>query len=86
MPNPDGTEYVPAFARQWMAQWRIAATRLEELHRQELRNMTEADAARIFALLDPPRPYELRPTSGLVEQQRWFRLFRETLAHGTSEE
>ena len=79
MPNPDGTQYLPAFAPQWLTQWRTAAARLEELRRQELRAMTEADAARIFAQLDPARPYELRPTSGLVEQQRWFGLLRATI-------
>jgi hypothetical protein len=39
---------------------------------EELRRMTEADAARVFAQLDPPRPYAVRPSSGLVDQQRLF--------------
>jgi hypothetical protein len=34
--------------------------------------MTESDAGRVFAQLDPPHPYVLRPSSGLVEQQRFF--------------
>lgn len=67
---------LPAFAPQWMAQWRMAAARLELLRRERLRQLTEDDAARMFALLDPPRPYELRPSSGLVEQQRWFAMLR----------
>ena len=79
MPNPDGTEYLPDFAPQWLAQWRRAAARLEQLRREELENLTESQAASIFAQLDPPRPYELRPSSGLVEQQRWFQLFREKM-------
>lgn len=85
MPNPEGTEYLPAFASQWMAQWRVAATRLESLRRQQMRELTEADAARLFAMLDPPRPYQLRPSSGLVEQQRWFALLRKKMTSPTAE-
>jgi hypothetical protein len=54
------------------------------MKRQSLRQMTEADAARIFAQLDPPRPYTLRESSGLVEQQRWFRLLRDRLNEQSS--
>jgi hypothetical protein len=80
MPNPDDTEYLPPFASEWMAQWRIAAARLESLRRREIRDLTEASAARVFALLDPPRPYQLRPSSGLIEQQRWFAELRRKMA------
>ena len=68
---------LPSFAARWLAQRRLGFARLDALQRQELRQMTERESARIFSQLDPPRPYELRPSSGLVEQQRWFRLFRE---------
>jgi hypothetical protein len=70
------SEPLPDFAPQWLAQRRLGYARLEELKLEELRQMTESDAARIFAMLDPPRPYALRPSSGLVEQQRWFMLAR----------
>ena len=65
---------LPDFAAQWLAQWRLGQAKLEELRLKALREMTEADSARAFALLDPPRPYTLRPSSGLIEQQRWFQL------------
>ncbi len=78
MANPNQRR-LPDFASQWLAQWRIAGARLDEMRRQELSAMTEADAARIFDQLDPVRPYELRPTSGLVEQQRWFRKLADLL-------
>lgn len=78
MPNPAETEYLPDFAPEWFAQWRLAANRLAELHLERLANLTESEAGRIFALLDPPRPYELRSTSGLVEQQRLFGKLRDS--------
>ena len=70
-------EPLPEFAPRWLQQRRLGFAKLEELQRNELCTMTEAEAARVFAQLDPPRPYPLRASSGLVEQQRWFRLLRE---------
>jgi hypothetical protein len=65
---------LPDFAAEWLAQRRLGQAKLEQLKLRSLREMTEADSARIFAQLDPPRPYVLRTTSGLVEQQYWFQL------------
>jgi hypothetical protein len=50
---------------------------MEEMKRAELREMTEAEAAKIFTELDYPLPSPWHPESkpednGLVEQQRWF--------------
>jgi hypothetical protein len=61
------------YARGWDETGRI----LEGLKRAELRQMTEADAARIFTELDYPLPMPWRAETGpedngLVEQQRWF--------------
>lgn len=67
----DGRD-LPPFAATWLAQRRIAYERLERMRLEELRLMTQADAARVFAQLDPPRPYVLRPSSGLIQQQRLF--------------
>ena len=75
---------LPAFAARWLQQRRLGFERLDQMKRQSLRQMTEADAARIFAQLDPPRPYTLRESSGLVEQQRWFRLLRDRLNEQSS--
>jgi len=48
---------------------------MERLRREELRRL---DAERAIALLCGPADYRVaprapRPTSGLVEQQRWFK-------------
>ncbi len=75
-------EPLPSFAAQWLAQRRIGFARIDQLKADQLRGMTEADAARIFAQLDPPRPYALRPSSGLVEQQRLFALLRRDTTGG----
>jgi len=74
--HPHEFEPLPPFAGEWLAQRTRGFARLDLLNLQALRAMTEADAARMFARLDPPRPYLLRPSSGLVEQQRLFALLR----------
>ena len=65
---------MPADAARWMAAWRSAGPALERVRREELRHL---DGARALALLTGPADYrseprQARPTSGLVEQQRWF--------------
>lgn len=51
--------------------WRQSQPALEEERLQRLRGLSEREAALQFArLLQIPSPYPLRPTSGLVEQQR----------------
>jgi hypothetical protein len=61
--------------RDWVACWRRAGARMEELRRERLRHidtrialMNLADAFESCRLHHPPRP-----TSGFVEQQRCFR-------------
>ena len=78
-------EVLPPFAATWLAQRRLAYQRLERMRLEELRRMTEADAARTFAQLDPPRPFVLRPSSGLVEQQRLFTALHQRLRAVESE-
>ncbi|CAN5560336.1 hypothetical protein BH23ACI1_BH23ACI1_18010 [soil metagenome] len=65
-----------ALGRRWVRAWKQAAPELERLRRQELRQL---DAYAAIALLcgsanyfEPPRAP--KPTSGLVEQQRLFRV------------
>ena len=65
-----------AAARRWVRTWQEAGPRLERVRREELRRL---DPQRAIALLcgeadytKPPRVPG--PTSGLVEQQRWFKL------------
>ena len=62
-----------AYVRAW--RHRGAAMNAERL--RELRQLTEREAARRFARsLQLPGPYPLRPSSGLVEQQRVFSRLR----------
>ena len=63
-----------AAGRRWVQAWKEAGPRLERVRRDELRRL---DPQRAIALLcgeaDYTRPPRApRPTSGLVEQQRWF--------------
>jgi hypothetical protein len=79
--DPDMTpsRQLPDFAAAWMKQRSIASERLAAMKQHQLRAMTEADSARVFSQLEPLRPFALRPTSGLVEQQRLFqKLLRKT--------
>ncbi len=78
MKEPSLSDWSPAqvaTARRWVQVWKEAGPRLERVRREELRRL---DPQRAVALLcgeadytKPPRAP--RPTSGLVEQQRWFR-------------
>lgn len=67
-----------ALGRRWANAWKEAGPRLEDLRREELRRL---DVHRAIALLCGPADYRSeprapKPTSGLVEQQRWFRRAR----------
>lgn len=63
-----------AQGRRWVETWKLAGVELERLRRKELR---ELDTRKTLALLCGPADYTCpprapKPTSGLVEQQRWF--------------
>jgi hypothetical protein len=63
-----------ARAKLWVETWKAAEKELEQIRRRELR---ELDNYRAIELLcgdaDYTKPpYAPLPTSGLVEQQRWF--------------
>jgi len=63
-----------ALGRRWVETWKLAGVDLERIRRQELR---ELDTRKTLALLCGPADYTCpprapKPTSGLVEQQRWF--------------
>jgi hypothetical protein len=57
----------------WVETWKRTGVELERIRKEELRALTEeqsaADLFDGFDLLELP---EYPPTSGLVEQQRWF--------------
>jgi len=64
--------------REWVAAWKRAGPELERVRREELRAL---DAYAAIALLLGPADYTVeprasRPSSGLVEQQRFFQRLR----------
>ncbi len=62
-----------ADGKRWVRAWKEAGLELERLRREDLRRLNPQHAiAPLCGPMDytvPPRA--LRPTSGLVEQQRW---------------
>jgi hypothetical protein len=63
-----------AQGRKWVAAWGSASSELERIRREELRQM---DVQKAIAALCGDHNYRIpprapKPTSGLVEQQRWF--------------
>lgn len=61
-----------AQGRRWAATWKRAGAELERIRILELRQLDTYRA--IEALLTPGHlPALPRPSSGLVEQQRWFK-------------
>lgn len=73
---PDITTY--SEAESYAAAWRRAGPELDSKRLQELRNLSEEEAARRFAeLLATIGDVPLRSGSGLVEQQRLLARMRE---------
>jgi hypothetical protein len=67
-----------AVGRRWVQTWREAGPELERIRRDELRRL---DVRHAIALLCGSADYTVpprapKPTSGLVEQQRWFQQLR----------
>jgi hypothetical protein len=62
-------------ARSWVEGWQRAGRRLRDLKRSELGRISTAEALRNLAgAFESCRlHFAPRPTSGLIEQQRWFR-------------
>lgn len=63
-----------AQGKVWVAAWQAAGRDMEQIRRAELRHL---DPVAAIALLCGPADYRVsprapKPTSGLVEQQRWF--------------
>ena len=70
----DWTPEQVALGRRWVQAWQEAGEAMERLRREELRHL---DGQRALALLCGPADYTVpprapKPTSGLIEQQRWF--------------
>ncbi len=76
--NPLPDKSCDGDAAKLVASWRRAQSALEAERLQRLRNLSERDAAKQFdRLLQLSGSYPLRPTSGLVEQQRILTRLRE---------
>jgi len=65
-------------ARQWVETWRTAGPILDQIRAREMRALSRSQAIEALSgfttyarLHYPPKP-----TSGLVEQQRWFQRAR----------
>jgi len=63
-----------AQGKRWVRAWKEAGPVMEQLRRQELRQL---DSHRAIEMLCCPGDYRVaprapKPSSGLVEQQRWF--------------
>jgi hypothetical protein len=60
--------------RLWVQTWQKAGEVLRELRRREVRRIDTADAIMQLedAFRSALREHPPKPTSGLVEQQRWF--------------
>jgi len=64
-------------AKAYASQWAARSLELERLRLHNLRAMTEADSALLFAQrLSAAPTLPLRPGSGLVEQQRLLARLR----------
>lgn len=64
-------------AEAYVRAWRRTAAAMNAERLRDLRALTELEAARRFArLLSLPGSHPLRPSSGLVEQQRIFARLR----------
>jgi hypothetical protein len=63
---------------RWVAGWKRAGLRLRRLKEAELQAVSTAQALRNLASAFEScrRHFPPRPSSGLVEQQRWFQKLR----------
>ena len=64
--------------RRWVQTWKEAGPKLEAIRRREIR---EADNLKVLASLESAfnhavRTMPLRPSSGIVEMQKWFAKLR----------
>jgi hypothetical protein len=76
-PMPDGQTDREQL-RLWVETWRRAGPELEEIRRREIEEVDTREAVRqIFGTSEAWQPdLPAPPTSGLVEQQRWFAKLR----------
>ena len=61
-----------AEGRRWAEIWKRAGVELAAVRRRELRERDQRQALAWLCQPGAPGPDIMRPTSGLVAQQRWF--------------
>ena len=59
---------------QWIRAWRSAAIELPKIRAAELRAMTDEDVVEAALMLEPFETAPLRPSSGMIELQKWFAM------------
>lgn len=63
-----------ALAKRWVQAWKEAGPELERIRREELRRLAPGEGVSLLCgeadYTVPPRAP--KPSSGLVDQQRWF--------------
>ena len=64
--------------KKWVEAWKKAGPELERIRRNELRKVSTQKALMILSdMFESCRlHFKPRPTSGLIQQQAWFRRFR----------
>ena len=74
--------------KAWVEHWQRVGPILARIRREELRAFRYEDNIELVdSLLQLGYEFRTeRPTSGLVEQQRWFMKFRKTLQQQKAEE
>ncbi len=84
-PGPYSTPEELALAKKWLETWKRAGPELERIRREEIRKTDTPTAVALLAgAFESARFMGLpqRPSSGLVEQQRLFKIWRQRL-HGS---
>ncbi|MBI2192452.1 MAG: hypothetical protein HYU36_10765 [Planctomycetes bacterium] len=71
----DWTSEQKDLGKRWVQTWKLAGKDLEQIRRREIRELDAYSAiARLCGPADYTRaPYAPQPSSGLIEQQRWFK-------------
>jgi hypothetical protein len=67
-----------ALMKKWVETWKTTGPILERIRREELRNLNTFQAiSNLLGTIDfTQEPFRPKPTSGLIEQQAWFKKLK----------